>query len=138
MVDVVAGLAIRDGLVLLGLRKPGGKRPSLWEMPGGKVEPGESHSLALQREWKEELGIDFVAVGPLLGTASLDLEVPFTVHLYQVEILHRVVPQPLDHSELRWVALKEAVEHMPCSPALYMHYPKVRDFLGDKLRERPW
>jgi 8-oxo-dGTP pyrophosphatase MutT (NUDIX family) len=35
MTDVVAGLLLRDGKALLGLRKAGGKRGGLWEMPGG-------------------------------------------------------------------------------------------------------
>ena len=38
---VVAGVIERGGKVLVSLRRPRGERASLWEFPGGKVEPGE-------------------------------------------------------------------------------------------------
>lgn len=140
MADVVAGLLVRAGKVLLGLRKPRGKRGNLWEMPGGKCDennlPGdasmswkvrERHETALQREWMEELGVEIV-VGPRIATCFLDLEIPFTVTLYEVHTSG--TPQPLDHVELRWVDLHQAIENMPCSPALYLHWPQVRAWLA--------
>lgn len=128
---------MRDGKALLGLRQPNGKRGLLWEMPGGKCDvnslPGdvtwdvrERHETALRREWMEELGVEIV-VGPRIATCLLDLEVPFTVTLYMVYTTG--TPQPLDHAELRWVDLREAVEYMPCSPALYLHWPAIRAWL---------
>jgi len=33
-----------------------------WEMPGGKVEEGESDLLAMKREFREEVGHEFVPV----------------------------------------------------------------------------
>jgi mutator protein MutT len=64
-IDVVAGVFVRNGCVLACQRPPGGHHPGKWEFPGGKVEPGENLQQALQRELREELGID-VTVGPAL------------------------------------------------------------------------
>jgi 8-oxo-dGTP pyrophosphatase MutT (NUDIX family) len=136
MTDVVAGFAYREGLVLLGKRKASGKRGGLWEMPGGKVEQGESHVIALAREWKEELGID-IGVGKFIGNVDLALEIDFTVFLYEVTFPLTITPLTLDHEELQWVGLKHAIEYMPCSPALYFHYPKVKSYLWEAYRKTP-
>jgi mutator protein MutT len=57
MLEVVAAVMERDGRVLIGRRQPEQSHPLQWEFPGGKVEPGESLALALERELEEELGI---------------------------------------------------------------------------------
>jgi 8-oxo-dGTP diphosphatase len=57
-IDVVAGLICRDGRLLACQRHENGAFPLKWEFPGGKLENAESHSEALRRELKEELGID--------------------------------------------------------------------------------
>lgn len=54
---VVAAVIERDGLILIGQRKPGKWHALKWEFPGGKVEPGEAPAAALARELDEELGI---------------------------------------------------------------------------------
>jgi 8-oxo-dGTP diphosphatase len=51
-----------DGRVLLTRRRADQPMPNLWELPGGKVEAGESPEEALAREIAEELGCA-VAVG---------------------------------------------------------------------------
>ena len=62
---VAAGVVIEDGRVLLSQRKVGAHLGGAWELPGGKVMPGEDPREALRRELREELGID-VAVGDVL------------------------------------------------------------------------
>lgn len=58
IVEVVAAVIERDGLILACQRKPSGKHPLKWEFPGGKVEPGETPRDAVVRELREELGIE--------------------------------------------------------------------------------
>jgi len=57
MVQVVAAILEREGLILIGTRKPEQSHPLQWEFPGGKVEPGESPQEAVTRELEEELSI---------------------------------------------------------------------------------
>ena len=57
--DVAAGILIdTDNRYLLGQRPAGKPYAGYWEVPGGKVEKGETVFQALQREMHEELGID--------------------------------------------------------------------------------
>jgi 8-oxo-dGTP diphosphatase len=58
ILDVAAGLILRpDGKLLLGQRPQGKPWAGWWELPGGKLEPGETVLQALSRELDEELGI---------------------------------------------------------------------------------
>lgn len=59
-IEVVAGVIIRDGRVLICQRSAAAKFPLKWEFPGGKVEPGENPAEALRRELREELAIEVV------------------------------------------------------------------------------
>ena len=56
--EVAAGLVFQEGRLLVCQRRKGGPFPLKWELPGGKVEGGEGCLAALQRELKEELGIE--------------------------------------------------------------------------------
>ncbi|CRL45377.1 CTP pyrophosphohydrolase [Sodalis glossinidius str. 'morsitans'] len=56
--SVVAGLILRDGALLLARRGDNRDQPGLWELPGGKVEPGETQPQALRRELFEKLSLN--------------------------------------------------------------------------------
>ena len=78
---VAAALIVRDREVLIGQRRADQPMASLWEFPGGKIEPGESPQEALARELVEELGIH-AEVGPAVtrirhnyrGGGAVDLQ----------------------------------------------------------------
>jgi 8-oxo-dGTP diphosphatase len=67
VVHVVAGV-IRDpeGRVLLAQRPAGRHLAGGWEFPGGKLEDGEAPFAALQRELREEVGIEVLTASPLV------------------------------------------------------------------------
>jgi 8-oxo-dGTP diphosphatase len=56
---VVCAIILRNGNVLLEKRAPSGIEglDGMWDLPGGKVECGETPEVAIIREMAEELGI---------------------------------------------------------------------------------
>ena len=72
-IDVVAAVIIRDGRILLTQRAPTGSYPWLFESPGGKVEPGETHEEALARELREELAVEATVLGSIDTLPPVDL-----------------------------------------------------------------
>lgn len=99
---VVSAAIRKNGRYLFGQRPPRGLLGGLWELPGGKVKPGESHTAALKREMKEELGIE-VSVGPLLASIKHAYShFRVTLHVYLCEHAkgeHRC----LFHTHLKWI-----------------------------------
>lgn len=102
---VVAGAVIRAGsTVLVAQRQRPPELAGRWELPGGKVMPGETEPAALARELAEELGLHArdVRVGARLG-ADVQLDADTTLRAYLVT-LNRGEPRPYDHRALRWVS----------------------------------
>ena len=102
MQRVTAALLLRDGKILIALRKAGKHKGRKWEFPGGKIQPGETPEQCLERELAEELDIR-TRVGAQAGRArytsgTLDLE----ILLYRVEYLSGSFAL-LDHEAIAWV-----------------------------------
>lgn len=56
-------------------------------VPGGKVEPGETELAAVQREFREETGVDIDTWQPLVTVAGDDYHVSFFVAHAPVEVI---------------------------------------------------
>jgi 8-oxo-dGTP diphosphatase len=104
---VVAGAIISGATLLVAQRDRPPELAGRWELPGGKVAPGEAERDALARELAEELGLqagDF-AVDARLGD-DIPLNETMTLRAYRVRLL-RGEPHPLEHLALRWVTTAE-------------------------------
>ena len=130
MLEVVAGL-IRDGERFLICQRPAHKaRGLLWEFAGGKVEAGESGQQALKRELREELGVEVEVQEQVADVTYAYPELTVHLTLYGAAIVQGK-PQLLEHNDLRWIMLGEAVDGDFC--------PADRLFLAElRRRESIW
>jgi 8-oxo-dGTP diphosphatase len=102
---VVAAVIEQDGRFLVTRRQAGVHLAGLWEFPGGKIDPDETHVEALRRELAEELDTD-VSVGDLvLATTHAYPDKTVTLYFYRCQLLAE--PRPLLGQEMRWVDREE-------------------------------
>ena len=66
-----AALIARNEAYLFVHRRSGGDLSECWELPGGKVDPGELPEEALRRELSEELGIE-ARIGDLAARSQFE------------------------------------------------------------------
>ncbi len=100
---VVVGAAIvdDDGRLLAARRSNPPLVAGRWELPGGKVEVGETEIDALLRECREELGVVIEVQARVGADWSIG---PGRVLRVWTARLKSGTPQPLeDHDELRWL-----------------------------------
>lgn len=99
---VVAGLIIRDGIVLITQRRADQALPLQWEFPGGKVEPGEAPVAALARELREEIGVT-VEVGRIWDVLFHAYEAFDLVMLVYACRIVEGEPSTVEVADLAWV-----------------------------------
>lgn len=126
-----------DGRILLGRHPnlPHKPYPGLWDMPGGKLEDGESLEGCLRREVKEELGFDVESLELVdafhhSGRAirvNCTSSIPGLGLCYKVSVVGELVLTELE--EMRWVSPDELPD-LALTP--WTHY-FLRDLLSHKF-----
>jgi len=92
--------------ILLGLRKRDGR----WELPGGKVDAGESPHQCIIREVKEELGIDVAVVRILDELNGVYRGIPMKVYAFLTRYIQGEIATYV-HKEVRPVSLKDVFDY---------------------------
>jgi 8-oxo-dGTP diphosphatase len=103
----VAGIAVRNGRILVAKRKEGGAIGLKWEFPGGKVEEGESDGEALRREFLEEFGIEIEPLS-LLGTRAFSSDSgERELAAWTVDVPEGTILELREHSTIDWISPRD-------------------------------
>jgi len=112
-IEVVAAL-IWDGDRFMACQRPPHKaRGLLWELVGGKVEPGETKEAALIRECREELDVTLK-----VGTVFMEVlheypDIIVNLTLFNASIAEGT-PKKLEHNDIKWITVEEIPNYDFC------------------------
>lgn len=119
---------MRDATLLAQQRARPVEAAGRWELPGGRVEPGESEAAALRRECLEELDVEIF----LGGRVGPDIALPAgsVLRIFAARLAGSGgEPRPVEHLALRWLTLDElsTVDWLPTDRLLL---PDLRALLS--------
>lgn len=110
MINRIFGLAVRviitddEGKILIIKRSSHSKtNPGKWELPGGKVDQGESFDQALLREVYEETGLK-ISLDHVVGVSEQNLHIIRAVHIIMAgNIIGGEMNLSSEHDGYAWV-----------------------------------
>jgi A/G-specific adenine glycosylase len=108
--QVVLALIHHENRYLISMRKNNAHMGGHWELPGGKLEKGEDHRVALAREINEELGGELRSARGIMSFHYEYDDRYITFHLYRCHLFDPQQVKPLASDELRWVTPEEFIQ----------------------------
>ena len=115
MIQVVAGIIIRNKTVLIARRASHKAMAGKWEFPGGKIEVDETPQSALEREILEEFGV-VIQAGRFIASNVHDYgDLQIELHAYHARYVKGEFDLT-DHDQIAWVA-KEELENYDLAEA---------------------
>ncbi len=124
-----------DNQILIQKRSPGKRlSPNVWAMTGGSVIKGESSLQTIEREVKEELGIQLNMQDLQLLTIYKVEEVWLEEYAVRQEIdLKDVVMQEEEVCDVKWATYEEIQQLFESGQFLKNRWEYVRDFIREKF-----
>src|SRR3989344_5292292 len=89
-------------------------RPGEWDIPGGRLNPGESPFLGLQRETREETGLEIEIQAPLdVHYFTRDDGQKITLIIFLCKLSGGEIKLSEEHTEYKWVDLENPKDDFP-------------------------
>ena len=128
VIDVGAGVIVKDKKVLICKRPKSKHQGGRWEFPGGKKKEDEDILECIKRELHEELGI---VVRPTKKIVSVNFKYPekeVNLHIYLCHIISGI-PAGLEGQRVEWIEI-DNLDKVDLTPpdkmALYNILKEVR------------
>ena len=99
----------KDQILLLRRSTKETSKHGMWELPGGKLEEGETPEQAAMIEAKEESGLDIEIKGKAGAHADHDKEKVYHAFLAEPKNVNQEVKLSEEHDESLWVSLDQAL-----------------------------
>ena len=90
--------------------------PGMWDLPGGKVDPGETFDRALVREAREEAGLDVQLVCYVGGIEWPLPHIRIVFIVMEARISGGEFKLSDEHEESKWVSVEELKRLELCDP----------------------
>ncbi|MFG0275533.1 MAG: (deoxy)nucleoside triphosphate pyrophosphohydrolase, partial [Phycisphaerales bacterium] len=118
LVEVGLGIVLRECAssewgkeaieVLISRRREGSVYAGWWEIPGGKIDPGETPEHGVLRELREEVGIEAEVTGALEAVEHAYDHARVRLHPRLCRLAPgSPEPRPIEVAECRWIPLGE-------------------------------
>ena len=106
----VKSFIVKDGrLLILKRASDEVQMPNIWEIPGGRLEPGENPFEGVKRETKEETGIDIEVVHPLsVRHFKRDDGQTITMLIFLCKALNEEIKISKEHSDFEWINIEKS------------------------------
>ncbi len=117
----IKALIVNEASKILLLEIPAWRdKPSYWDMPGGRMDEGETFHETLARELREEIDCSYVGEPKLLKVSISNLTVPIgdtevglVLMTYKVMLAEEAVIKLNDfETAFDWFTAAEAAEHL--------------------------
>jgi A/G-specific adenine glycosylase len=111
-IEMTTGILDHNGRILIQKRKPKGVWASLWEFPGGRLEPGETPEMALVREYAEETELNVGKLKKITTVKHSYTIYRVTLHCFYCSLMDgKTEPTLHGAQEYRWVNPEDLSEY---------------------------
>ena len=117
--------------ILIAHRNPTGDMGNRWEFPGGKIDEGETPSVAIEREMMEEFSVKATVHQKITSTTFEHKGKLCTLDAFLVSVDHDGLEKPYvltEHQGYKWINPEE-VRNISFVDSDLKIYPEVMDFL---------